>query len=103
MSDSVAPEFTDLAGLKSGWRINRTLAYELLKEGKIRSVNLRREGRVRGKRLVEVSSVREFLASCDNSIDPELSEHLRHARSVGVVKQRAEKERAERQSKRGTS
>src|SRR5437016_5517220 len=97
MSFSVlAPEFTDLAGLKSGWSINRTLAYELLKEGRIRSVVLRRDGLVRGKRLIEVQSVREFLATCDNSIDPILSEQLRRARAIGVENQREEKEREKR-------
>ena len=98
MSNSVAPEFTDFAGLKSGWSINRTLAYELIAEGKIHSVVLRRDGLVRGKRLISVESVRQYIRSLDGNIDPELSEHLRHARAVGVEKQRAEKEREKRRS-----
>jgi hypothetical protein len=96
MSTNVAPlleaEFVDLSGLKSGWGIGRSLFYELLKAGKIRSINLRREGRVRGKRLVEVQSVREFLAKCSNNIDPQLSEQLRHTRAIGLKNQRLEKE-----------
>jgi hypothetical protein len=84
MSTNVAPlrgaEFVDLTGLKVGWGIGRSLCYELLKNGRIRSVNLRREGRRRGKRLIEVQSVREYLASCDNNIDPLLSEQLRRTR-----------------------
>jgi len=93
MSESVAPEFTDLAGLKSGWSINRTLAYELLKEGRIRSVVLRRDGLVRGKRLISVESVRQYIRSLDGNIDPQLSSHLRRARAVGVENQRLEKAR----------
>jgi len=84
MSPNVATlreaEFVDLSDLKSGWGIGRNLCYDLLKDGKLRSINLRREGLVRGKRLIEVRSVREFLASCDNSIDPRLSEQLRRTR-----------------------
>ena len=98
MSNSVAAEFTDLAGLKSGWSINRTLAYELLKEGRISSVVLRRDGFVRGKPLISVESVRQYIRSLDGNIDPLLSEHLRRARAVGVKNQRLEKER-ERESK----
>jgi hypothetical protein len=85
MSTNVAPlceaEFVDLNGLKSGWGIGRSLCSELLKDGRIRSVNLRREGRLRGKRLVEVASVREFLATCSSNIDPLLSEQLRRTRA----------------------
>jgi hypothetical protein len=84
-------EFVDLAGLKSGWGINRTLGYELPRDGRIRSVNLRREGRIRGKRLIEVQSVREFLASCSDNIDPQLSEQLRRTRAIGVERERKRK------------
>jgi hypothetical protein len=81
MSNSVfLPEFVDLSGLKSGFGIGRTLAYELLRDGRIKSVNLRRDGCTRGKRLVEVESVRQFLASFDGDIDPRLSKQLRRTR-----------------------
>jgi len=98
---SVAPEFSDLAGLKSGFSINREHAYKLIAEGKIRSVVLRRDGLVRGKRLVEVESVRQYLRSLDGNIDPQLAEHLCRARAVGVEKQRKKKEREKRQSQLG--
>jgi len=57
----IDPEFVDFRGLEAGWGIRRSLAYQLLNDGKIRSVSLRRRGRLRGKRLFCVHSVREFL------------------------------------------
>jgi len=55
------PEFIDFKTLEAGWGIKRSLAYQLLSDGKIKSVSLRRRGAVRGKRLFSVDSVREFL------------------------------------------
>jgi hypothetical protein len=55
------PEFVDCKGLETGWGIKRSFAYQLLKDGKIRGVSLRRRGAVRGKRLFSVDSVRAFL------------------------------------------
>jgi hypothetical protein len=57
----IDPEFVDCRGLEAGWAIKRSLAYQLLADGKIRGVSLRRRGRLRGKRLFDVASVREFL------------------------------------------
>jgi len=57
----IDPEFVDCQWLQAGWGIRRSLAYQLLADGKIRGVSLRRAGRVRGKRLFDVSSVRRFL------------------------------------------
>jgi hypothetical protein len=57
------PEFVDCRGLEVGWGIKRSLAYQLLNDGKIRGVSLRRRGRLRGKRLFSVDSVRAYLAS----------------------------------------
>lgn len=57
----IEPEFVDCKGLEAGWGIKRSLAYELLNDGKIRSVSLRRRGALRGKRLFSVDSVRAFL------------------------------------------
>jgi hypothetical protein len=57
----VEPEFVDSHGLQAIFGIKRTLAYDLLSTGHIRSVSLRRPGHTRGKRLFLVKSVREFL------------------------------------------
>jgi len=57
----IDPEFIDCKGLEAGWGIKRSLAYQLLSDGKIKGVSLRRRGRSRGKRLFSVDSVRQFL------------------------------------------
>jgi hypothetical protein len=59
----IDPEFVDCKGLEAGWGIKRSLAYQLLNDGKIKSVSLRRRGAIRGKRLFSVDSVRAFLRS----------------------------------------
>jgi hypothetical protein len=57
----IEPEFVDCRGLESLFGIRRSLAYQLLADGVIRGVSLRRLGQVRGKRLFAVDSVRAFL------------------------------------------
>jgi len=57
----IDPEFVDCKGLEAGWGIKRSLAYQLLADGKIRGVSLRRRGQSRGKRLFSVDSIRAFL------------------------------------------
>jgi hypothetical protein len=57
----IDPEFVDCRGLEAGWGIKRSLAYQLLNDGKIHAVSLRRRGAIRGKRLFSVDSVRSFL------------------------------------------
>jgi hypothetical protein len=57
----IDPEFVDCRGLEAGWGIKRSLAYQLLSDGKIRGVSLRRRGQSRGKRLFSVDSIRAFL------------------------------------------
>ena len=57
----VDSEFVDIPGLEGRWGIKRSLAYQLLADGKIRGVSLRRRGQSRGKRLFSVDSIRQFL------------------------------------------
>jgi hypothetical protein len=59
----IDPEFVDCRGLEAGWGIKRSLAYQLLADGAIKGVSLRRRGQLRGKRLFSVDSVRKFLRS----------------------------------------
>jgi hypothetical protein len=61
VSSGADPEFVDVEGLRARFAIKRSLAYQLLHDGAIRGVSLRRKGRQRGKRLFCVASVREFL------------------------------------------
>jgi hypothetical protein len=56
-----APEFIEVPTMKPMFSIGRTAAFALIKARKIRSVNLRREGKTKGRRLIEVASVREYL------------------------------------------
>ena len=56
------PEFIEIPTMKPMFAIGRTATFELIKSRKIRSVNLRREGKTKGRRLIEVASVREYLA-----------------------------------------
>lgn len=58
------PEFVDNKGIRRVFGISRTHAYVLLSEGKIRGVSLRKPGGVRGKRLYDAASVRDYLNSC---------------------------------------
>lgn len=58
---TIEPEFMDLATLEKVFGIRRSLAYTLMGEGKIKGISLLSEGKTRGKRLIQVASVREFL------------------------------------------
>lgn len=70
-SINVGPEFVDCKGLEQRFGIRRSLAYELIHRNAIRSVSLRKRGSVRGKRLFDVQSVRNFLRSGSESPGPE--------------------------------
>jgi hypothetical protein len=59
----IEPEFVDVDGLRRAFGIKRSLAYQLLADGAIKGVSLRRRNRVRGKRLFQVDSVRAYLHS----------------------------------------
>jgi hypothetical protein len=62
-ASQIDPEFVDLDGLRRGFGIKRSLAYQLLADGLIKGVSLRRRGAARGKRLFSVDSVRAYLSS----------------------------------------
>ena len=69
LSPSVAnvqasPEFVDHRGLTAMFGFSRAHAYRLAKAGKIRTVNLRESGKLKGRRLFEVASIRALLLSC---------------------------------------
>jgi hypothetical protein len=60
-----APEFVNTDGMLAVFGIKRSLAYDLLGQGKIRGVSLRRQGKQRGKRLFVAQSVRDYLHSLE--------------------------------------
>lgn len=62
-SDSIIPEFGRLRDVERGWGIKRGHAYALIKEGKIKSVCLRKPGAKTGVRLVHLQSLRNYLNS----------------------------------------
>ena len=55
------PEFTDHKGAKVIFGFSRAHLYNLTKEGKIRSVCIRKPGAIRGRRLFDCESIRAFL------------------------------------------
>ena len=59
-----SPEFVDSKGMHQMFGISRTAAYDLINDGLIKSVSLRRKGRARGRRLYDVASVREYFSQC---------------------------------------
>lgn len=58
------PEFGTLPTLRVLFSIPRSTAYELESEGEIRFVRLRKRGRVSGRVLVDLDSVRAYLDRC---------------------------------------
>ncbi len=65
-SGSVAccePEFIQVQDAVRFSGVGRTTLYSLISDGKIKTVNLRRPGTARGRRLVYLPSLREYLMS----------------------------------------
>ena len=60
---SLHTETNDYLGVQELFGIRRGLAYHLWQTGEIKSYSLKQGGEKRGKRLFDVASVREFLAS----------------------------------------
>jgi len=63
--DSALPEFVDAKGARRSFGLSRSHLYELDSNGKIRSVCIRRSGAMRGRRLFDCDSIRNFLNSCE--------------------------------------
>lgn len=82
----VDPEFVDLRGLEARFGIKRSTAYALFSADPpaIRSVVLRRKGTIKGRRLIDVASVREFLASQPSDVDPQMSANCRKAQKASA-------------------
>lgn len=56
-------EFCDSLGAKFRFGLGRTYLYQLLEQGLIEGVSLRKRGAVKGKRLWSVDSIRRYLAA----------------------------------------
>jgi len=55
------PEFLDHKGVRANFGLSRAHVYQLIRQGQIRSVCIRRQGATRGRRLFECQSIRDFL------------------------------------------
>ncbi len=56
-------EFCDSPGAKARFGLGRTYLYQLLEQGLIEGVSLRKKGAQKGKRLWGVASIRRYLRS----------------------------------------
>ncbi|MDQ3622543.1 MAG: hypothetical protein M3463_08655 [Verrucomicrobiota bacterium] len=56
------PEWVRPADARPIFGIGRSLLYQLISEGQVHSVCLRREGKLAGMRLVSAASLREYIA-----------------------------------------
>lgn len=57
------PEFAGHKKIRELFDLSRTHLYRLSCEGHVRSVCLRERGKIRGRRLYDVQSVRNYLAA----------------------------------------
>jgi hypothetical protein len=55
------PEFAGYKKIRELFDLSRTHLYRLSCEGRVRSVCLRERGKIRGRRLYDVQSVRNYL------------------------------------------
>lgn len=61
VSHQTLPEFGSVNDTCRIFGLGRTKLFSYIKNGSIRSVRLREEGRISGRRLIYLPSVREFL------------------------------------------
>jgi hypothetical protein len=57
------PEFADYQTARRLYGLSRSHLYALINERKIRSVSIRKPGAIRGRRLFDCASIRNFLQS----------------------------------------
>jgi hypothetical protein len=79
------PEFTRC------WGIGRSLTYQLIGEGELRSITLRRRGRIKGRRLIDAASARAFFARQPSDVTPEMRSHMQNAQRKSAKAKRAQK------------
>jgi len=88
-SSAIDAEFVDILGAKARWSLGRSLIYDALSRHEIESICLRRPGKLRGKRLLNVASIKRWLASMPTDIDPKISKHCRQANHAMQIARRA--------------
>ncbi len=65
VSPRLEPEFLRVKGVELMFGTKRGKLYALINEGKIKSKTLRSRGNVRGIRLIDIQSIREFINSSE--------------------------------------
>ncbi|MFL6543657.1 MAG: hypothetical protein AUH19_04585 [Verrucomicrobia bacterium 13_2_20CM_55_10] len=101
----VDAEWTDIPGIKGMFKIGRTSTYTHIENNDFRSVVLRKPGCIKGKRLIFVPSVREWIAKQlaeqesgkADKVDPRLSAICKRANRE-MRKKKAEREALEREN-----
>lgn len=85
-SSSVMPEFGRAHDVQRIFGIKRGTLYNLLAEGRIKSVILRRRGNVHGCRLFHLASISSFLHALMQAQDPEepVNHEVEHATPLPV-------------------
>ena len=65
------PEFINHHQATAIYGLSRSLLYQLVQAGKIKSVSLRERNKIKGKRLFVADSIREFLtANIEEVVQP---------------------------------
>ena len=65
--DPLQPEWARIPDAVKFGGVGRSKLYELIDDGEIRSVLLRQKGRMRGIRLINVQSLRDYISSFDGN------------------------------------
>jgi len=71
------PEFVDHKQAYVLFGLTRSHLYQLWGEGKIRSVSLRQPGKIKGRRLFDCASIREFLRGNYAASQPAAKEEVK--------------------------
>jgi hypothetical protein len=78
----VLPEWLDITGAVRASSICRSLIYDLIKTGKVKSVVLRKEGAARGRRLINAQSLREFISKQPSEIQSDTRKRMLQLRKL---------------------
>jgi hypothetical protein len=84
----IDPEFVTIPCAQARWPVSRTRIYEAIAKHEVESVCLRKPGKLRGRRLLRVASMRRWLAGMPTGIDERLSKHCRRAGKASQAKRR---------------
>jgi hypothetical protein len=84
-SPVVEVEFYDVPGFCRAYSIGRSFTYDLLGDGSIESVTLRRRGQIRGRRLINAESARKFFASQPSDVSAAARRYAKKAQKKSAA------------------